>query len=211
MPPQPRYHRRDHRRSLLARAMPALRAGCSLLPTQDARHRRRPPIRRMTVRAHHQVLGEGRDAQTLAWSEGQVLRLLKNPTGADRLARERGALPIARAGGVPGPRGFGPLTLDGRPGYLLERIDGPTALDVLRRQPWRLPQIARMLGTTHAAIHTALAGHELPSVHDRIRQAISETPELTDPLRHLAIQQLEGLDGGDALCHWDFQPANVTP
>jgi aminoglycoside phosphotransferase (APT) family kinase protein len=163
----------------------------------------------VSVREQHRVLGEGREAQTLEWGEGQVLRLLKNPADVDRLERERVALQIARASGVPVPQDFGSLAVDGRPGCILERIHGPTALDLLARRPWRVLQVAGALGTTHAQIHAARAGAQLPSVHDRIRQAIAEDRTLSGEIHRSALERLQELNGGDALCHWDFQPANI--
>jgi aminoglycoside phosphotransferase (APT) family kinase protein len=163
----------------------------------------------VSVEEQHRVIGEGREAQTLEWGEDRVLRLLKDPANVERLQRERVALEIARAGGAPVPRDFGPLTVAGRPGCILERIHGPTTLDLLTRSPWRILQIARTLGTTHARIHGITAGERLPSVHDRIQEAIAANDALPGDTRRAALERLEALDGGEALCHWDYQPANV--
>jgi aminoglycoside phosphotransferase (APT) family kinase protein len=189
--------------------MPALPATPSLLAARGPRDRRRAPIDEMRSETPYRVVGEGRKAQTLAWGKHQVLRLLRNPADVDRLERELVALQIARAGGVPVPRDFGPQTLEGRPGYLLERIDGPTALDLLTRTPWRILRVARLLATTHARIHAVCASQQLPPFHDRIRQAVAEDRTLPEQIHRSALERLEGLDGGDALCHWDYQPANV--
>jgi alkylhydroperoxidase family enzyme len=47
-----------------------------------------------------ELLGEGREAETLAWGEHRALRLLKDPTRVDRLERELVALTAARRGGA---------------------------------------------------------------------------------------------------------------
>lgn len=155
------------------------------------------------------LLGEGREAQTLAWTEGRVLRLLKDPAHADRLRRERIALAAARAAGAPVPHDYGPQTVDGRPGVVLERIDGPTLLSLLAHRPWLLPRIARTLGETHAHLHAAVIHDGLPTVHDIIRHALAESRLIPDRFNQPALERLEQLSGGDTLCHWDFQPANV--
>jgi len=155
------------------------------------------------------LLGEGREAQTLAWDENRVLRLLKDPAHADRLRRERTALAAARAAGAPVPQDYGPRTVDGRPGVLLERIDGPTVLSMLGRRPWLLPRIARTLGETHAQLHATTVHDGLPTVHEIIRHALTESELIPDRFIEPALRRLERLPADDTLCHWDFQPANV--
>jgi aminoglycoside phosphotransferase (APT) family kinase protein len=155
------------------------------------------------------LLGEGREAQTLAWSENRVLRLLKDPAHADRLGRERIALAAARAAGAPVPQDYGALTVDERPGMVLERIDGPNLLSLLADRPWLLPRIARTLGETQARLHAAVVHEGLPTVHEIIRRALTESRLIPARFTKPALARLEQLPGGDTLCHWDFQPANV--
>jgi aminoglycoside phosphotransferase (APT) family kinase protein len=155
------------------------------------------------------LLGEGGEAETLAWGEGRVLRLLKDPAHADRLTRERAALAAARAAGAPVPRDYGPHSVAGRPGLVLERIDGPDLLTLLAQRPWLLPRIARILGETHAKLHAAVVPDGLPTVPDIIRQALTESELVPPRFAAAALKRLEQLSIGDTLCHWDFQPTNV--
>jgi aminoglycoside phosphotransferase (APT) family kinase protein len=92
---------------------------------------------------------------------------------------------------------------------VLERIDGPILLSLLARRPWLLPRVARRLGETHAQLHAAGVRDGLPTVHDVIRHALSGSELIPDRFTAPALRRLEQLPGGDTLCHWDFQPANV--
>jgi aminoglycoside phosphotransferase (APT) family kinase protein len=154
------------------------------------------------------LLGEGNEAQTLALNRDRVLRLLKDPSHVDRLLRERVALAAAREAGLPVPRDYGLHTVDGRPGLEQERIDGPNLLALLERRPWLLARVARTLGETHARLHSTVISHGLPTVHERIRQAVADLV-IPSRFRGPALKRLERLTGGNALCHWDFQPTNV--
>jgi aminoglycoside phosphotransferase (APT) family kinase protein len=154
-------------------------------------------------------LGDGREAETLAVGESRVLRLLKDPAKWERLDRERVALVAAGAAGLPAPALLGRDTLDGRPGLILERIQGRDLLNLLARRPWRLLSVARTLGETHARVNSVGAPAQLPSVHDVLGEQLRTSPLIPDRFRAPAIERLGALPEADRLCHWDFQPANV--
>jgi aminoglycoside phosphotransferase (APT) family kinase protein len=154
-------------------------------------------------------IGDGREAEMLTWGERRVLRLLKDPAHAERLDRERVALWVAGRAGVRVPVVFGEETIDGRPGLIMERIDGPDLLTLLGRQPWLVVRVARMLGETHALIHAATVEDVLPTVHAKIRQLVTKSDLVPERFRRPALERLDTLAAGRSLCHWDFQPANV--
>jgi aminoglycoside phosphotransferase (APT) family kinase protein len=153
-------------------------------------------------------LGEGREAETFVWSDGQVLCLMRDPTHAARLEREELALNAARRVDVRVPAVFGHQTVDGRPGLIMERVDGPDLLTELGRRPWRLPSIARTLGTTHARLHALELDTVLPTVHDYIGECVDD-PFIPDEFKRPALARLAALPSGKNLCHWDFHPANL--
>jgi aminoglycoside phosphotransferase (APT) family kinase protein len=161
-----------------------------------------------TTRGGAELIGDGREAETLAWGEGAVLRLLKDPRNAERLQRERHALGAAREASVPVPRLLGEHTLNGRPGLILERVAGSDLLSQLATRPWTLPAVGRALGGTHARIHRAVAPGALPTVHEALAGWLHDAA-VPDRFRAPALTLLETLPRGDALCHWDFHPANL--
>jgi aminoglycoside phosphotransferase (APT) family kinase protein len=156
-----------------------------------------------------ELLGEGREAETLGWGEHRVLRLLKNPTRIDRLERELVALTAARRGGAPVPAVYGRETVNGRPGLVIERVEGPDLLTLLGRRPWLLPRVARRLGETHARVHAVHLDAGLPTVHEVVRSAITDSELVPGRFRRRALELLELLPEGERLCHWDFHPANL--
>jgi aminoglycoside phosphotransferase (APT) family kinase protein len=107
------------------------------------------------------------------------------------------------------PAVFGQETIDGRPGLITERIDGPDLLTLLGQRPWLVARVARMLGETHALIHAATVNEGLPTVHAKLRQLVTESDLVPERFRRAALERLETLPAGSGLCHWDFQPANV--
>jgi len=86
------------------------------------------------------ALGAGRAAIVFDLGGGRVLRRGGAP------AREPEIMAHARRAGYPVP--------EIRPDALvLERIEGPTMLDDLRRRPWRLNSHARLLAELHRRLH----------------------------------------------------------
>jgi aminoglycoside phosphotransferase (APT) family kinase protein len=154
-------------------------------------------------------LGEGREAEIFAWGDGSVLRLMRNPTHLDRLEREAVALAAAAAEGVPVPSMHERISVEGRPGIVMDRVDGPDQLTLLGHQPWRAFSIARSLGRLHARVHEATAPRELPDLAEQARERIEAEDRLPAHLANFALRTLSELPRADRLCHGDFRPANV--
>jgi aminoglycoside phosphotransferase (APT) family kinase protein len=83
-----------------------------------------------------------------------------------------------RAHGAPVPEVFGADGSD----LVMERLDGPTMLDVLKSRPWRAATLGRQLAALHSRIHAI-------------------------PAEGL---DLRCLGNGDAILHMDLHPDNVV-
>ena len=77
-------------------------------------------------------IGEGAFSEAYAWAPGQVVKLFK--AGVSHLLgrHEVRMIRAVRAAGVPVPEVFGEVTLDGRFGIVLQRLDGPTLWQLSR-------------------------------------------------------------------------------
>src|ERR1700722_19362963 len=77
-------------------------------------------------------LGEGAYAEVYAWAPGQVLKLFKS--GFPRRASwwEARITRAASAAGAAAPAVFDEVTVEDRFGVALERLDGPTLLQLSR-------------------------------------------------------------------------------
>jgi len=163
----------------------------------------------MTSVGELEKVAEGREAEMFAWGDGKVLRLLRpgfNPASLDNEVR---ALKIADDCGVPVPRPGERINVEGRSGVVLERIEGTDLLTELGRAPWTVVRAARMCGSVHARMHQCQVDDgEIPTLRGRLaRQLMS--PLVPEDLGELAKKRLDALPDGDALCHYDFHPANV--
>jgi Phosphotransferase enzyme family len=102
------------------------------------------------------LIAAGRASEILDLGDGRVLRRFR--AGGDS-EREALAMGYARSHGYPVPRVW-EVSPDA---LVLDRIDGPTMLDDLRRRPWSLRGHARLLAQLHGRLHEIPAPEGLPA------------------------------------------------
>src|SRR5271168_5106817 len=92
-------------------------------------------------------IGEGAFADVHAWAPGQVLKLFK--AGVPRRVGwwEARMTRAAFAAGAPAPGVLGEVTLEGRFGIVLPRLDGPTLLQLSRTGAMTPGQAGAILAT----------------------------------------------------------------
>jgi aminoglycoside phosphotransferase (APT) family kinase protein len=153
-------------------------------------------------------LGAGREAEIFAWGDGRVLRLARDAWRRPSVEREAIALGAAYRAGVPVPAVYELVTIDERPGAVLDRIDGEDLLVHLGRRPWALWSVAKTLGRQHAALHRVDAPEALPPLREELRRRL-HSELVPDDVREHALILLDQLPDGERLCHGDFHPGNL--
>ena len=156
-------------------------------------------------------INQGGTADIHAWAPGQVVKLFKEgfpPVFSQQEARMTQA---AFAAGAPAPEAFGEVTLDGRFGIVLGRLDGPTLLQVTRSGAVTFAEAGAILASLGLSVHRMSPPPE--ALHLRgwmvsaFRLSGDSVPE------HVASGVLALIDRlqqpGDGLCHGDIHPENV--
>src|ERR1700750_2429557 len=77
-------------------------------------------------------IGEGAFSEAYAWAPGQVVKLFKAGVSHQLGRHEMRMIRAVLATGLPVPEVFGEVTLDGRFGIVLQRLDGPTLWQLSR-------------------------------------------------------------------------------
>jgi aminoglycoside phosphotransferase (APT) family kinase protein len=153
------------------------------------------------------LLGQGREAEVFARPDGSVLKLLREPgQSADR---EIAALDAVANGDALVPGVLGQTTVGGRPGILLERVDGPDLLSLVGSRPWLLRRAGRVMAEVHARLHAVAGPPVLPDLREELAHRIRSVPRLRADLASRALSILDGLPDGDRLCHGDFHLGNI--
>jgi thiamine kinase len=150
-------------------------------------------------------VGMGREAEVFVLDQDCVLRLTFSDRQREAVIREAAVLEVALAAGAPVPTLDRIVTVDGRPGLVLERLAGPDLLGVLGQRPWLVASIAGTLGRVHAGLHAVTGPQSLPALRDELRRQL-DSSLVPDDVRLRAPERLRRLPDGDRLCHRDFHP-----
>jgi aminoglycoside phosphotransferase (APT) family kinase protein len=154
-------------------------------------------------------IAEGREAEIFAWQDGTVLRLLRNPNGQRQLEWEAAAMRAAAGAGVRVPAVREITTVDGRPGLVMERIEGVDMLLLVGKQPWLVFSVGAQSGRIQAGLHEVRAPEEIPPLRVALRGRIERAEPLPEALARFALSVLDELPDGDRICHGDLHPGNI--
>lgn len=150
----------------------------------------------------------GRTAEIYDWQEGTILKLYRDWCPSNWVDYEARIAAVVNQAGLPAPRAFDIVEVNGRRGLVYERVVGDSMLEAMSRRPYKLPAFGRMLADLHLEMHR-LAVPTLPAQHDLLERSINSAKSLPDDLRAAALQALALLPEGSRLCHGDFHPDNV--
>ena len=151
-------------------------------------------------------IGEGAVADIHAWAPGQVVKLLKAGISWERARYEARMTRAVFAAGVPTPEVLDEVTLEGRFGIVMTRLDGPTLLEHLRSGAMNSRQAGTLLAKLYRSVHATPPPPGTITLQYLIASASPLMP------RHIAfgiLPLMERLPPGDGLCHLDLHPSNV--
>ena len=155
-----------------------------------------------------ELLAEGRTAEVFAYGDGRVLKL-DRPEWNGLSVFEEGVLTALADAGLPVARPHGTATVDGRSGVILDRIDGPSLLQVVTAAgPEEVDRLAgHFVALQLRCNRTTVAGLPdlVPRLHSEIEGSVPDVGLRTDLLALLG--RLD--DGQRNVCHFDFHPSNV--
>jgi hypothetical protein len=157
----------------------------------------------VTVNTERQVIACGRTAEILSWGDGQVLKLFYEWVTADWIEHETAAARLVSLTDLPTPKLFGEHILDGRHGLVYERVTGPSLLSQLVTYPWNCVRYAHQFAKLQTAIHRE-RGEGLRSLGASLNWTIQHLVDLPLNLIKTALDRLDLLPDGQALCHFDF-------
>ena len=155
-------------------------------------------------------IGEGAYSEAYAWAPGQVVKLFK-PGLPRRMPRfEVLMLRAVLAAGVPVAEVFGEVTLDGRFGIVLQRLNGPTLLQLTRTGAVTFEQAGAIVAALAMSIHKTTPPPAVLSMRDYMEDSLRlGRGKLPKHIATDVLALIDRLPPGGGLCHCDLSPGNV--
>lgn len=156
-----------------------------------------------------QKLATGRTAEVYAWESGQIVKVYFPQFPRADAEYEADIATKVQAAGIACPRFYGLSEMANRPALVYERINGQPMAEIVQRQPWRTPQMARRMARLHRSLHQASSDSELPLQREKYRSRIEHNPRLDPHLKQTLLKRLDALPEARRICHGDFHPGNI--
>lgn len=155
-------------------------------------------------------IGEGASADVHAWAPGQVVKLFKAgvprriPWWEARMTRA-----VFAAGG-PAPEVFDEVEVDGRFGFVLPRLDGPTLLQCVQAGEITPEAAGAILATLGRSVHATPSPAKVLPMRDYMVRSL-ELPEAGIPqsIARGVLGLIDRLPPHEGLAHCDLHPGNV--
>jgi aminoglycoside phosphotransferase (APT) family kinase protein len=154
-------------------------------------------------------IGEGAYSDVHAWAPGQVLKLFKAGFPWRHSWWEARMTRAAVAAGAPAPEVFGEVSLEGRFGVVLQRLDGPTLLQLSRSGAMTPKQTGAILAALAISIHKTPPPPEVFTLRDTMAGSTRLSSTLPKHIATGILALIEHLAPGDGLCHGDLHAGNV--
>jgi aminoglycoside phosphotransferase (APT) family kinase protein len=158
------------------------------------------------------LIAVGRTAEIYAWEDGRILKLLRPGFPPFLIEQEERITSAIVQAGIAAPKIYNVVEVNGRPGIVYERIDGPSLAGNIEHHPFQLKEHATLLARLHVTIHTHTYSHAAegsPRQKRILVYQVQEAQVLPEAMRNAVLFLLDSLPDGDTLCHNDFHPLNV--
>jgi uncharacterized protein (TIGR02172 family) len=154
-------------------------------------------------------IATGGQAEIFDLEDGKVLRLMFRQADKILIDYEFKSLQKVKQHGLIVPEVFEIVSIDNRPGLIMEKIDGMTMTRMIQINPLLLPKKARELGEIHNKLNKIVAPEGLMELKSRIKTFVERSQFIDSEEKTFVYDILDQLPSGDKLCHGDFHPGNI--
>lgn len=153
-------------------------------------------------------IARGNTSDIWAWSDHAVIKVLRPGIPAHWAEMEADTLARVHSAGLPVPETEGVFDFEGRPGIVMERVDGMAMWEHIKRKPQKIAGLIEQLVNLQIEVQRTTVRGLVPMVK-RLNTKIGDARQLSEDERDEARRLLARLPDGEAVCHGDFHPANI--
>jgi aminoglycoside phosphotransferase (APT) family kinase protein len=150
-----------------------------------------------------ELIASGRTAEVYAWQPGRVIKLFFDWVPQNWVDHEIRVGQKMSALTIPAPRLLEAVTVDNRRGLVYERVDGQSLLTHLRRAPWKVVSLSRLMARVQTRIHQSTVNGFDP-IQKTLARQIEHADLLSMVQKERILRHLEQLPGGNTLLHYDM-------
>lgn len=153
-------------------------------------------------------IGEGQEAEVYMCGKNTVFKLFRNESYEEKAHTEFELMKAVHAQDLPSPAVYECTTVNGRPGYSMEYIEGRSLLSLLLDAGQSARKTAVQFASIQAQIHAAPVPQEVKPEKESLEWCIMHAG-LSGSECAYGLQLLHAAPEGTSLCHGDYNLANV--
>lgn len=154
-------------------------------------------------------IGEGVFADVHAWAPGRVVKLFKAGVSRRLCRHEARTIRAVSSAGAPAPEVLDEVSVEGRFGIVLSRLDGPTLLQLSTSGVLTTAETDAVLASLYIAVHKTPPPRRIISLRDWLVALGLSGGTIPAPIATGLLALIERLRPEDGLCHADLHPGNV--
>lgn len=154
------------------------------------------------------LIGQGMTAEVYEWGQDKVLKLYFDSYTDDWVKYEAGIGRTVNEAGVPSPKVFDMVEIDGRKGIIFQRISGKSVLEHIETEPWNLYCFIKRIASLHFKIHKCTT-NGLLSQKERFEYTVNRSSEILGDRVKRILDYVETLPDGKSICHGDLHFNNI--
>lgn len=155
-------------------------------------------------------IGEGATAEVHAWAPGRVIKLFRSGVPHRISMHEARMTRAVFLSGASAPEVFDEVTINGRSGLVIARLDGPTLLQVTKSREVSHAEAGAILAGVLHSVHGTPPPADMPFLRDHIVSGLQRARGiLSNRVIAGILALIDRLSPGDGLCHGDPNPGNV--
>lgn len=154
-------------------------------------------------------IGKGKTAEVYEWGADCVLKLFHKNFDYERVIYEAEIGRAVNEAGVPSPKVYDIVEIDGRKGIIFQRIYGKTLSMLIQEEPWKLRYYTKQMARFQYEIHNYSITEILPSQKERFERKMHNSLNILGEKGTRILNYIDSLQNGNSICHGDIHSKNI--